>query len=196
MTMLSLGAAHVRTMAEFGQNSATFVGSTVASTRRPSGDYGSFWQSSSQCILPSWMYRITGLLTRFSVCWTLLRPTTGIRPAPRRSSCGALVCGSRRSSNSSGGTSTTRVVRRRCSSGSRRAVGLARYGCTLTWCSSLRTGRQTGCRGTRWLRWLCGRRCGTSLMGSSGRASTRNRQGLGSDARVPTPCGTVLPGIG
>ena len=34
-----------RAMAEFEHNSATFVGSAVASTRRPSGDNGSFWQS-------------------------------------------------------------------------------------------------------------------------------------------------------
>ena len=157
----------------------------------------SFWQSSSKCILPSWKYRITGLPTRFS---RLLDALAAHNRHQARTAALIMwrtgLAGLARSSNSSGGTSTTRVVRRRCSSGSRRAVGLARYGCTLTWCSSLRTGRQTGCRGTRWLRWLCGRRCGTSLMGSSGRASTRNRQGLGSDARVPTPCGTVLPGIG
>ena len=35
-------------VAEFAQNSATFVGAAVASTRRPSGDNGSFWQSSSK----------------------------------------------------------------------------------------------------------------------------------------------------
>ena len=32
--------------------------------------------------------------------------------------------------------------------------------------------------------------------GSNGRASTRNRQVRVSGVRVPTPCGTVLPGIG
>ena len=194
---LSTGSrALVGWLAEFEQNSATFVGSAMASTRRPSGDNGSFWQSSSKCILPSWMYRITGLLTRFSVCWTFLRPTIGIRLAPRRSSCGALVCGSPRSSNSSGGISTTRVVRRRSWSGSRRLVRLVPCGCIRIWCSSSRTGRLPGRPGTRWWRWPCGRRCGTLPTASSGLVSTRSRPVRVSDVQELIVCGIALPGIG
>ena len=55
-------------VAEFCSNSATCVGSAVASTRRRSGDNGYFWQSLHRCILPQWMFLIIGRLTRFSVC--------------------------------------------------------------------------------------------------------------------------------
>ena len=71
-----------------------------------------------RCILPAWKFRITGRLTRSSVCWMRWRPTTGTRPALRRSSCGAPACGFPRSLNSNGGISTTQVVRK---SKSRRA---------------------------------------------------------------------------
>ena len=50
-----------------------------------------------------------------------------------------------------------------------------RCGCTPSWCACSPTGRRTGRRGTSWCRSACGRRSGTSAMGSNGRASTKNR---------------------
>ena len=57
-------------VAEFGVNSATFVLPAPVVVRGWTADVAPFWQSWSKCILPSWMYRITGLPIRFSVCWT------------------------------------------------------------------------------------------------------------------------------
>ena len=101
---------------EFGQRSVDcrwqslvqtlplFGSSTAAVVRRKVVTLGAFWQSSCRCTLPPWMYLTTGRPTRSSVFWTRWRLTTGIRPAPRPSSCGALACGSPRSSSWNGGT--------------------------------------------------------------------------------------------
>ena len=118
--------ARKSTVAEFAPKSATFGAMSVAVVRGETGDAVHFWQSKSECILPSWMYRITGWQSRCSACLTHWRLTTGTRLGPRSSSCGGQACMSLRFWSWNGGTWTTRGYRRRSWSGSRRAGGLGR----------------------------------------------------------------------
>ena len=175
-----------------------FVGSAVASTRRPSGDNGSFWQSSSKYsaimeVPHYWTADQVGRLLDALAAHNRHQARTAVlimwRTGLRVVEVLELEWRGPRLLGSSGDVARPEVEEPAGSHGA-----LARCACMATWCSCSRTGHPAGPRGTRLWAWRCGRRCGTSLTASGGRTWTRNPQVLGSGALVPIPCGTVLPG--